>query len=371
MPLEGMSCFAISEETIKFSISPIIKLGESKQKGGEMSWTDQLKGNSLDWLLDSSAPAVECLTRRDLLNAPEESLRELRLLAHHSTPIAFIMEKMDPQGFWKVPGPGYSPKYHSTVWSIISLAQAGANLAAEPRLQTAFDYMLEHSLTKTGQFSASGAPSYTIDCLQGNLCWSLTELGCHDERLDLAFDWMAHSVTGEGIASRKEKNAPVRYYSLKCGPNFACGANGNQPCAWGAIKVLRALGCLPVEKRSPLVNQAIQMGIDFLLSVDPAQANYPTAEGHGISQNWWRLGFPVYYISDVLQLLEALIFVGVHSDPRIENVKRLLLEKQDEQGRWCLEYSYSGKAWGNFGTIHRPNKWVTLRMLRVLKALSD
>jgi hypothetical protein len=330
---------------------------------------DRLKGNSLEWLLEPSAPAVEYLTRRDVLGEPTGDLVELRQKAHQSSPIAFIMEKMDPQGFWKVPGPGYSPKYHSTVWSILSLAQAGASVAADSRLQTAFDYMLEHSLTKSGQFSASGAPSYTIDCLQGNLCWALTELGCRDERLDLAFDWMARSVTGAGIASNKERNAPARYYSLKCGPNFACGANGNHPCAWGAVKVVRALGCIPVEKRSPLVRQAIQYGVDFLLSVDPAKANYPTAEGHGISQNWWRFGFPVYYISDVLQIVEALIAVGAASDPRLDSVLQKICEKQDEQGRWSLEYSYSGKAYGNFGTIHRPNKWVTLRVLRVLKAL--
>jgi hypothetical protein len=52
----------------------------------------------------------------------------------------------------------------------------------------------------------------------------------------------------------------------------------------------------------------------------------------------------------------------------LRNALELVESKQDEQGRWNLEYSYSGKAWGNFGTIHRPNKWVTLRALRVLKA---
>jgi hypothetical protein len=331
---------------------------------------DRLKGNSLEWLLEPSLSAVEYLTRRDVLGQSTAELAELRKKAHQSSPIAFIMEKMDLQGFWNVPGPGYSPKYHSTVWSILSLSQAGAFVAEEPRLQTAFDYILEHTLTKSGQFTASGAPSYTFDCLQGNMCWSLTELGCRDERLDLAFDWMARSVTGEGVASNKDRNAPVRYYSLKCGPDFACGINNSRPCAWGAVKVVRALGCIPAEERSPLVRQAIQQGVDFLLSVNPAQADYPTAEGHSISQNWGRFGFPVYYISDVLQIVEALIAVGAAPDLRLDNVLQLIVDKQDEQGRWSLEYSYSGKAYGNFGTIHRPNKWVTLRVLRVLKALS-
>jgi hypothetical protein len=336
-----------------------------------MTWTDQLKANSITWLLEPSTPTLEYLTRRDLLDASDGSLAELRKTIHQSNPIALILARMDPLGFWDQPGPGYSHKYHSTVWSILSLAQVGATIQEDARIQTACNYVLEHTLTKTGQFSASGAPSYTFDCLQGNLCWALTELGCQDARLDMAFDWMAHSVTGEGISSNKEKNARLHYYSLKCGPNFACGINGNHPCAWGAIKILRAFGSLQPEKRNSLMQQAIQMGIDFLLSVDPAEARYPTTDGHTISPNWWKFGFPLFYISDVIQIIEALASVGIRHDYRLENVANLIREKQDEHGRWNMEYSYSGKVWGNFGTINRPNKWVTLRALRALKQLAQ
>ena len=105
-----------------------------------------------------------------------------------------------------------------------------------------------------GQFSTSGAPSGTIDCLQGNLCWALLELGCDDPRLAGAFDWMARSVTGEGVAPASERDAPVRYYAGKCGPVFACGANNKLPCAWGAAKVMLAFGNWPAERRTPVID---------------------------------------------------------------------------------------------------------------------
>jgi len=88
-------------------------------------------------------------------------------------------------------------------------------------------------LLKTGQFTTNGLPSGTIDCLQGNLCAALTDLGCEDSRLDKAFEWMARTVTGENIAPVKDKKASVRYYAGKCGPNFACGANNKLPCGLG------------------------------------------------------------------------------------------------------------------------------------------
>jgi hypothetical protein len=35
-----------------------------------------------------------------------------------------------------------------------------------------------------------------------------------------------------------------------------------------------------------------------------------------------------------------------------------------------MEYDYTGKTWIDFGGKKQPNKWVTLRALRVLKALA-
>jgi len=46
----------------------------------------------------------------------------------------------------------------------------------------------------------------------------------------------------------------------------------------------------------------------------------------------------------------------------------LVCEKQDNDGRWMLDYDYTGKTWANFGPKKQPNKWVTLRALRALKA---
>ena len=51
------------------------------------------------------------------------------------------------------------------------------------------------------------------------------------------------------------------------------------------------------------------------------------------------------------------------------NALKLIRDKQNEEGRWSLEYDYNGKTWVDFGEAKKPNKWVTLRALRVLKAI--
>lgn len=333
-----------------------------------MDWQTQLKGNSLEWLLEKENPEVRYLALRDLLDRDEP---ELMLTAHKNGPIPLVLHSMNAQGYWEEPGPGYNPKYKSTVWALILLAQLGAKVAADERIHKACGYLVDHALTKDGQFSASGAPSGTADCLQGNLIWALLEMGFDDPRLEKAIEWMARTVTGEGLADSSERTAAARYFASKCGPNFACGANNRLPCAWGGTKVLMALGNWPIPRRTRLIENAIQQGVEFFLKLDPALAPFPTGYSEKPSQNWWKFGFPVFYVTDLLQVAEALTRLGYGQDPRLANLWTVIINKQDENGRWALEYEYIDKTWGDFGAKKKPNKWVTLRALRILKAASN
>jgi hypothetical protein len=338
-----------------------------------MNWQDQLSDNPLPWLLDTIDPGVRYLALRDFcgLEKNDPELLAAREMAHRNGPISEILNAMEPEGYWIEPGAGYYPKYRGTVWSLICLAQLGASAACDERIGRAARYLLTHALPPGGQFSANGAPSGTADCLQGNLCAALVDLEIEDPRLESAFEWMARSVTGEGVASQGDKDAPVRYYAGKCGPLFACGSNNKLPCAWGGVKVMLAFSKMPVKFRKPLIEQAIRQGVDFFLGVDPATAGYPNGWSDKPSGNWWKLGFPVFYVTDLLQLVEALARLGYGADPRLENANQLIRQKQDSNGRWALEYDYTGKTWADFGAKKQANKWVTVRALEVLQAIAQ
>ena len=140
-----------------------------------MTSTDLMNEQGISWLLEEESPGVRYLALRDLLDLPDndKELRQARKDAHELGPISTVLSHMDENGFWMKAGPGYSPKYKSTVWSLILLAQLGASIKQDSRIEKACDYFIEHALTSGGQISASSAPSYTIDCLQGNMCWAL------------------------------------------------------------------------------------------------------------------------------------------------------------------------------------------------------
>lgn len=319
-----------------------------------------------DWLLDPADPGPRYLALKQLSPAPAPELPAARAAAHQQGPIAAILEALGPEGRWPDKGAGYLPKYTSSAWSLITLAQLGAAVEEDPRIDLACRNYLERALNPGGQISSNGPPSGTVDCLQGNILASLTALGYQDPGLEPAWDWLARTITGEGMAPMADKKAPRRYYAGKIGPDFQCGANNKLPCAWGATKALLALAALPEEERTPLIEAAIQRGVEFLLGVDPAAAAYPTGYAAKPSGNWWKFGFPVYYVTDLVQLCQALGDLGCREDPRLENSLALIREKMTPDGKWLLEYGYQGKGWVDFGDKKGPNKWVTIRAYQAL-----
>jgi len=328
--------------------------------------------NAMAWLLEDDAdnPGVRCFTLTELLGRPasDPDVVAARRAVMERGPVPAILAAQDPAGFWEQPGAGYNPKYRSTVWSVIYLAQLGAD-PADPRVRAGGEYLLANAVAATGAFSADRTPSSYIHCLGGNLGAALLDLGFGgDERLMRALEVMARYVTGENVAPPGAKDAPLRYYAGTCGPGFRCGANDKLPCAWGAVKVLRALARVPEAWRTPAMRAALAATVDFLFSVDPATASYPAGYSDKPSTSWFKFGFPLFYVTDVLQIAEALAEAGYGSDPRLAATYDLILGKRDTESRWTMEYSYQGKTWADAEQKGKPSKWVTLRAMRVLKA---
>src|SRR5512136_162715 len=101
----------------------------------------------VQWLLEPDDVGVRYLALRDLAGANARTVSAARKKAHAEGPIAHVLSKMNKEGYWERPGPGYGPKYRSTVWSLILLAQLGARVEMDERIATACAYLLEHALT--------------------------------------------------------------------------------------------------------------------------------------------------------------------------------------------------------------------------------
>jgi len=314
-------------------------------------WLAALRGNPIPWLLEADNPSVRAFTLTDLLARPasDPEVVAAQEAVMRSRPVLEILAAQYPTGYWIKPDVGYSPKYRATIWQVMFLADLGAT-RTEPIARACEHVLAQAYLPDAGLFSAHKRTTGTLACLNGNLLRALWHFG-----------YGAHPIVQQ-VAETLARNAVEDGFC--CRWNAATPGKEWLPCAWGCIKVLRGLAAIPPEFRSPTIEAAIAQGVDFLLSHDLVRADYPHADE--ISGLWWQFGFPLGYAADALEALEALAAHGAADDPRLIPAFERVLDKQDGQGRWLLETRLE-KTWTQFEEIGQPSKWITLRVLRVLK----
>jgi hypothetical protein len=330
-------------------------------------WKDKVNGDPVSWLMenDKTQPAVRYYTLRDILGRDEND-KEVRAAAAaimSSGPVPVILSAQQPEGYWGKPG----PRFTGTMPALVFMAQFGAD-GADRRIRTGCEILLSRYI------DSDGAPYDDTYCTAASMGAALIDFGwLGDQRLQTAMEWLARSIDSS--------------------PPFACShRNANLPCAWGAIKAMIALNKVPPAQRTRNMQKAIKLGVDFLLSRDPAVADYPFGRGNKPSSNWFQFYYPLLSEADVLQNLEVLVALGQAQNPRLTNALDLVIRKQTQQGRWLLERTYKELAdtqeekvlywYQNSLRLYitgkelaeiqekkgQPSKWVTLRALRVLKA---
>lgn len=331
-----------------------------------MSWSERLNAASLAWLLepDSNNPAIRYFAMRDLLGLSADSpdVRGAQSAVMDSGPVPAILDAQHSDGYWQQPGSGYR-KYHGTVWQIMLLNELGAD-PTDARVQRGCDYLLNHSIDSRGAFSCNNTPlpGGAFHCLNGNLLYALIGLGrLDDPRVQTVLDWQVRVIIGE--------DETLYYRCGTTGPDFACAVNGAKPCGWGATKAMKALLAVPLDRRTSAIESGIERGARLLMEYNLAKADYPSTEA--ISASWFKLGFPLSYWSDILETLAVLVMLGYGTDPRLAEAYNWLLSKQDAQGRWKLENSLNRRMWIDIEKQGKPSKWITLRALRVIKAMDE
>ncbi len=309
-------------------------------------WPDFLRDDPTDWLLEEDNPSVRYLTMRSLLDldVAHSQVVPARQAIMNEGVVPAILDAQHPDGYWFKPGPGYSPKYRSTVWQVMFLAQLAAD-GSDERVARGCEYVLANSRTKSGAFSVNRDRSMAVDCLNGNLIHAFYLLG-----------WGTDPRVGEAV---QELGGAVSRRHFECGPN------GKLPCAWGAVKALQAFSVMPPAERVGPLKAAIDEGVAFLLSRNLAVGDYPCSKT--VSGNWQKFGFPLSYTSNILEALHALSGLGHGAEPVLRDAIRHVLWKQDSQGRWRMETSLNGKMWVDIEQKGKPSKWVTLQALQMLK----
>lgn len=264
-----------------------------------------------DWLMASSIPSLRYLTLRRLLGREEgdaEVQAERRAMAARG-PIPLILGRQAAHGNWEGESSFYTPKYTSTHWSMMLLAELQADPQDE-RLRRGADFMLATTAGKVEKALASGEPGW--ECLWGNMLQYVAYAGLSaDPRAGRVVDYLCRAALETG---------------------WRCDSNWDMPCGWGATRGLWGLAALPAEQRTGRVGAALEAGLHFLFEAySLVEASYPN---RGVSQYWRRLNFPLFYQADILFTLRVAALLDALDRPEAQRALDWLAGRRNKQGRW-------------------------------------
>jgi len=158
-----------------------------------VNWKDKLKENPIPWLLerDTTQPAIRYYTLRDILGRDEHDseVKAAKAAIMTSGPVPVILE-----GYWDKPGFSFRPKYRRTEYTLINMAQLGAD-GADPRIRAGCEILLSRYIDSNGGLSFTGTPSDFNHCTAGIMRATLIDFGwLNDQRLPTAMEWLAQTI---------------------------------------------------------------------------------------------------------------------------------------------------------------------------------
>ncbi len=194
-------------------------------------------------------------------------------------------------------------------------------------------------------------------CFDGNILYYLIHFGYLD-------DPRTRRLIDFNVTYYDDQNAGWRCRSYPTNAAAVFPKN----CYMGATKMLRALSMIPQKKRVGEIQSIIDREVESILR-NGVYRYLRNPDGTSKDKaGWKRFGFPLFYQSDALEVLDTLSRLGVR-DNRMTTAIDLVLGAQQPDGRWLLENTFNGKMWVDIEEKWKPSKWITLRALRTLKRM--
>ena len=309
------------------------------------------------WLLDAEEPSIRYLTLAKLNGKPgdDSDVETARGSIGRKGWASAILAKQRPSGAWEAEESLYRPKYLSTNWMLLILADFGLT-KADPRIATACELWIERFAMEDGGFAMSGTKK-GHHCTTGNMARALVQFGYADHpKVRSAFDWLAKTADKKG--------------------GWSCFGSGRNLDSWEGLS---AFAVYPRQKWTEPMKRAVDLGAEFFL-----ERELHTQGAH--YEPWYRFHYPVHYYYDLLVGLDVMTALGYTDDRRLQHAVGHLKKKRRSDGRWNLDAVHPDVEGGMAEWIAKnpkqaptpfalekvgePSKMITLRALTVLDRLA-
>jgi hypothetical protein len=297
-------------------------------------------GRVIDWLLDAD-PAIRWQVMRDLTDTPAEIVAAERSRVASEGWGPRLLDQQRPDGQW---GDGVAtPFWWSNMYTLLFLRDLGVD-PASVRARTAIN-LVRDTVTWGPWFGNSPFFEGEVEpCINGRV----VALGAYfGERSDRLVDRLLSEQLADGGWNCEAERGSVRssFHTTIC-------------VLEGLLAFEKAFGA------TPPVTDARTRAQEYLLERHLLRR---LSTGQIIDATWSQFAFPPLWYYDVLRALDYLRAAGVQPDARVEEAVATVLEQRQGDGRWLLDVRHPDTLHEECaGIVGAPNRWITLRALRVL-----
>jgi hypothetical protein len=294
----------------------------------------------IDWLLDTD-PSIRWQVMRDLTDTPAEvvAAERSRVAAEGWGPR--LLDQQRPDGHW---GDGVTtPLWWSNLYTLLFLRDLGLD-PTSARARTAIDLVRSNVTWGPGFGDSPFFEGEVEPCINGRV----VALGAYfGERSDRLVDRLLSEQLVDGGWNCEAERGSTRssFHTTIC-------------VLEGLLAFEQAFGA------TSAVTAARRRAQEYLLE---RRLLRRSSTGEIIDPTWTQFAFPTLWHYDLLRALDYLRAADVRPDARVEEAVATVRERGRGAGRWLLDVRHRDTLHEELaGTVGAPNRWVTLRALRVL-----
>lgn len=295
----------------------------------------------LAWLLDSD-PSIRWQVMRDLTDASADVIAAERSRVALEGWGAALLDQQRPDGQW---GDGVAtPFWWSNMYTLVFLRDLGVD-PTSPRVRTAID-LVKTQVNWGPEWGHSPFFDGEVEpCINGRVM----ALGAYfHERSDRLVDRLLGEQLADGGWNCEAERGSVRssFHTSIC-------------VLEGLLAFEQAFGA------ASAVTRARMRAHEYLLD---RQLLRRSSTGEIINPHWTEFAFPTLWHYDVLRALDYLRAAGVTPDARVDEAIAVVPSRRQTDGRWLLDVRHKNTLHTEMaGVVGEPNRWITLRALRVLR----
>ncbi len=296
---------------------------------------------SIAWLLDSD-PSIRWQVMRDLTDASSEIVAAERSRVALEGWGAQLLHQQRSDGQW---GDGIStPFWWSNMYTLVFLRDLGLDPESAPA-RRAIELVRSH-ITWGPEFGDSPFFEGEVEpCINGRIVALGAYFGVRSDRL---IDRLVSEQLVDGGWNCEAERGSVRssFHTTIC-------------VLEGLLAFEQAFGA------ASSITGARMRAQEYLLE---RRLLRRLSTGSMIEPAWTQFAFPTLWHYDVLRALDYLRAAGVEPDARTEEAVTMLLARRQPDGRWLLDVRHRNTLHEDkAGAVGEPNRWMTLRAMRVLE----